>query len=202
MGGGSNPAVPGDEPGQCALERPHTLCRLRRYVEHTNPIPDNWRSSNDTRECEWVLMARRKGGIYPQAGNGGIIPSREWGNYPRAATVPETVEAGVVLLRAAARLCRGGRCAHAAVPLSRATTGAAARRRRAQRSSDHPRRGVRGAAHGSVCERFCGRFILHCWCMLGGIGASINEETDARSRRTIGDVRTPRSRTAGLSRAA
>ena len=32
LGGGSNPAVPGDEPGQCALERPHTLCRLRRYV--------------------------------------------------------------------------------------------------------------------------------------------------------------------------
>ena len=51
---------------------------------------------------------------------------------------------------ATARLCRGCCCAHAAAPLSRATTGTAARRQHAQRSSDHPRRGVRGAARGSA----------------------------------------------------
>ena len=51
---------------------------------------------------------------------------------------------------AAARLCRGGCCALAAAPLSRATAGAAARRRRALRSHDHPRRGVRGAARRSA----------------------------------------------------
>ena len=51
---------------------------------------------------------------------------------------------------AAARLCRGGCCAHAAAPLSRETAGDAARRRRTLRSSDGPQRGVRGAARRSA----------------------------------------------------
>mmetsp|Transcript_9615 Transcript_9615/g.28636 ORF Transcript_9615/g.28636 Transcript_9615/m.28636 type:complete len:224 (-) Transcript_9615:88-759(-) len=50
----------------------------------------------------------------------------------------------------AARLCRGGCCAHAAAPLSRETAGDAARRRRTMRSSDGPQRGVRGAARRSA----------------------------------------------------
>ena len=51
---------------------------------------------------------------------------------------------------AAARLCRGGFCAHAAAPLSRETAGDAARRRRTVRSSDGPQRGVRGAERRSA----------------------------------------------------
>ena len=51
---------------------------------------------------------------------------------------------------AAARLCRGGCCAHAAAPLSRETAGDAARRRRTVRSSDGPQRGVRGAERRSA----------------------------------------------------
>ena len=50
----------------------------------------------------------------------------------------------------AARLCRGGCCAHAAAPLSRETAGDAARRRRTVRSSDGPQRGVRGAERRSA----------------------------------------------------
>ena len=59
---------------------------------------------------------------------------------------------------AAARLCRGGCCAHAVAPLSRETAGDAARRRRSLRSSDRPRRGVRGAARRSASASA----LLHC----------------------------------------
>ena len=60
---------------------------------------------------------------------------------------------------AAARLCRGGCCAHAAAPLSRETAGDAARGRRTLRSSDRPRRGVRGAARRSASA--CA-LLSHC----------------------------------------
>ena len=66
-----------------------------------------------------------------------LTENRQW---------PLSVSADV----AAARLCRGGCCAHAAAPLSRETAGDAARGRRTLRSSDRPRRGVRGAARRSA----------------------------------------------------
>ena len=63
---------------------------------------------------------------------------------------------------AAARLCRGGCCAHAAAPLSRETAGDAARRRRTLRSCDSPQRGVRGAARRSASALL----RLHCLSLL------------------------------------
>ena len=75
------------------------------------------------------------------------VKNRQW---------PLSVSADV----AAARLCRGGCCAHAAAPLSRETAGDAARGRRTLRSSDRPRRGVRGTARRSAS--FCAAVTLHC----------------------------------------
>ena len=111
-------------------------------------LPGSSPSAEDTRECAGGLVAT-------------LTPRRAARRCGKdLARPPSSVCVCVCVNRqwavigcadvAAARLCRGGCCAHAAARLSRETAGDAARRRHALRSSDGPQRGVRGAARRSA----------------------------------------------------
>ena len=63
---------------------------------------------------------------------------------------------------AAARLCRGGCCAHVAAPLSRATAGAAARSPPTHTALVRPPAAWHARRCAPLCERFCAHVTLHC----------------------------------------